>query len=307
MLSNALVSVNTFVASGMMEKFIPVAAVSKDFSDDVLRTAKLELHSDRQYHVVPAGDSLMAGLGGSSDKVKGRQIPKSCVRPLVDILNERQEGIAVYDFRADLVQPGMPLQELINRLEKQKESLAKTPNLILVVSAEYQNLQRAAMTAQKETDKSIPALARTAYDTITDYDGEINRFEAAIADIKHGREQNLSVSEAEMSVVYYGLPDTTKLPSVQERLAKEEVDEKVIEPLQFVYNLASKRGVNEAGRHGRESGIQYAYIELYKSEFDPKLDISDDKFHPSDKGYTKMAWAAAAQMAIITPSGQVVQ
>lgn len=306
-INNVGVSLTTLNATSVVERFIPVAAVSKELSDDILQTSKLELQAGQTYNVVPAGDSLMAGLGGSSHKIDGKQVPDSCVRPFVDILNDRQEGIANYDFRPNFVRPGMPLSELIDVLEKNKTQLADTPNLILVVSAEFQNLQKAAMTAQKETDRSIPALANTAYNTIISYDREIDRFEAAVMGIKQEREAKLDSNQAQMSVVYYGLPDTIKLPSVQERLQKEEVDANVIEPIQFVYNLASKRGVNEAGRHGRNNGIQYAYVELYRKEFDPKIDISDDKFHPSDRGYEKMAWAAAAQVAIIGRNGQVVQ
>jgi lysophospholipase L1-like esterase len=240
--------------------------------------------------VVMAGDSLARGKGS----LESDGMLKNIGYYLVNRANTVEPGIARYQVINGLSVDGSSVEDLTQRLQSQSDSLAKTPNLVLILSFTNRDLANFVLDAKNAQSTNHLAeffqVARILHHDSTRYQHSLADLRDTLADIHAKREKLLGAKQASLQVVILGLPNEAYSPSIKATLHKYHIANSELSYVINVFNADDKNAAVLGNKEQR--GVVYSFINLDRLHVPEKTalaGLSADQFHPNDKGYEMLA------------------
>ncbi|HVA96706.1 MAG TPA: SGNH/GDSL hydrolase family protein [Candidatus Acidoferrales bacterium] len=239
--------------------------------------------------VITAGDSLARGKGSHITNGVLANIGYYLVRRA----NNTTPGIARYHVIPSLSVDGSSVEQLTKRLKAQNKTLAKIPNLVLLLSFTNRDMKHFVMDAEKVHSTNqlgeFFQLANILHHDSKLYQHSLSSLTQTLADIHSNRVKILGKKLAVMQVGILGLPNESYAPKVQAVLHKYHVTYGEISYVINLFNTDDQKAVVSARSY--HSGVTYSFVNLDKLQVTEKTalaDLSPDKFHPNSLGYQSL-------------------
>lgn len=236
--------------------------------------------------VITAGDSLARGKGSIIINGTLANIGYYLVRHA----NSDNTKNASYEVIPGLSIDGSSVEQLTTRLNSQSNTLAKIPNLILLLSFTNKDMNNFVYSAEKvHSSTRIGAfftIAQLLNSDSVQYRYSLDSLASALNRIHNIREKILGKELSTMQVAVLGLPNELYSPSVQEVLQTYHVTPTEFSYVINLFNTDDQKAMVLA--NSNHTGIAYSFINLDNIQISNNTalaDLSNDKFHPNSLGY----------------------